>query len=115
SSRRRHTSFSRDWSSDVCSSDLEPIHAEGLERIRPLIDRRQQRHLLPMHDLARVWAERHHDAGAVLIVRAIDEVANDGLMSNMYAVERADRYHGRGIVLDLIESEFALQTSASLN
>src|SRR5690606_39397552 len=23
SSRRRHTSFSRDWSSDVCSSDLE--------------------------------------------------------------------------------------------
>src|SRR5690606_40149388 len=22
-SRRRHTSFSRDWSSDVCSSDLE--------------------------------------------------------------------------------------------
>src|SRR5690606_41163316 len=27
SSRRRHTSFSRDWSSDVCSSDLLwPIH-----------------------------------------------------------------------------------------
>src|SRR5690606_40511767 len=24
SSRRRHTSFSRDWSSDVCSSDLGP-------------------------------------------------------------------------------------------
>src|SRR5690606_30935061 len=24
SSRRRHTSFSRDWSSDVCSSDLNP-------------------------------------------------------------------------------------------
>src|SRR5690606_40052061 len=23
-SRRRHTRFSRDWSSDVCSSDLEP-------------------------------------------------------------------------------------------
>src|SRR5690606_40011385 len=26
SSRRRHTSFSRDWSSDVCSSDL---HVKG--------------------------------------------------------------------------------------
>src|SRR5690606_39583229 len=26
SSRRRHTRFSRDWSSDVCSSDLELIH-----------------------------------------------------------------------------------------
>src|SRR5690606_40653987 len=27
SSRRRHTRFSRDWSSDVCSSDL--LHAGG--------------------------------------------------------------------------------------
>src|SRR5690606_40042904 len=26
SSRRRHTRFSRDWSSDVCSSDLVYIH-----------------------------------------------------------------------------------------
>src|SRR5690606_3948066 len=25
-SRRRHTSFSRDWSSDVCSSDLYLLH-----------------------------------------------------------------------------------------
>src|SRR5690606_40262053 len=28
SSRRRHTRFSRDWSSDVCSSDLFP-HGQG--------------------------------------------------------------------------------------
>src|SRR5690606_41954999 len=32
SSRRRHTRFSRDWSSDVCSSDLvercEPVYEE---------------------------------------------------------------------------------------
>src|SRR5205809_5256917 len=27
SSRRRHTRCSRDWSSDVCSSDLEPHRA----------------------------------------------------------------------------------------
>src|SRR5690606_39797862 len=26
-SRRRHTRFSRDWSSDVCSSDLGPVQA----------------------------------------------------------------------------------------
>src|SRR5690606_40245559 len=26
SSRRRHTRFSRDWSSDVCSSDLHAVH-----------------------------------------------------------------------------------------
>src|SRR5690606_7704722 len=25
SGRRRHTRFSRDWSSDVCSSDLDPL------------------------------------------------------------------------------------------
>src|SRR5699024_11849181 len=32
SSRRRHTRSKRDWSSDVCSSDLRPVfllHAEG--------------------------------------------------------------------------------------
>src|SRR5690606_39579186 len=30
SSRRRHTRFSRDWSSDVCSSDLEVAQAVRL-------------------------------------------------------------------------------------
>src|SRR5690606_40821708 len=30
SSRRRHTRFSRDWSSDVCSSDLAPTATEQL-------------------------------------------------------------------------------------
>src|SRR5690606_412347 len=35
SSRRRHTRFSRDWSSDVCSSDLSyerACHDSGVER-----------------------------------------------------------------------------------
>src|SRR5699024_11966050 len=30
SSRRRHTSSKRDWSSDVCSSDLTPIEPSSL-------------------------------------------------------------------------------------
>src|SRR5690606_39340504 len=30
SSRRRHTRFSRDWSSDVCSSDLHHLAAQNL-------------------------------------------------------------------------------------
>src|SRR5690606_39298947 len=36
SSRRRHTRFSRDWSSDVCSSDLHLAArlADGLEHAR---------------------------------------------------------------------------------
>src|SRR5690606_12058202 len=38
SSRRRHTRFSRDWSSDVCSSDLElteqpSLHAQPVGRV----------------------------------------------------------------------------------
>src|SRR5690606_40359479 len=31
SSRRRHTSFSRDWSSDVCSSDLDVYRLQGVK------------------------------------------------------------------------------------
>src|SRR5690606_39779425 len=31
SSRRRHTSFSRDWSSDVCSSDLYDMSSDRTE------------------------------------------------------------------------------------
>src|SRR5690606_37974608 len=31
SSRRRHTRFSRDWSSDVCSSDLEVLNQHGYD------------------------------------------------------------------------------------
>src|SRR5690606_39539978 len=30
SSRRRHTRFSRDWSSDVCSSDLQKLDFQRL-------------------------------------------------------------------------------------
>src|SRR5207302_5276135 len=30
-SRRRHTRFSRDWSSDVCSSDLAAVRADQLQ------------------------------------------------------------------------------------
>src|SRR5687768_18081916 len=36
SSRRRHTRCSRDWSSDVCSSDLEsfvPLHARCADQV----------------------------------------------------------------------------------
>src|SRR5690606_40606271 len=38
SSRRRHTRFSRDWSSDVCSSDLELMNEKGggAERLNQL-------------------------------------------------------------------------------
>src|SRR5690606_39508881 len=34
--RRRHTRFSRDWSSDVCSSDLNAIYSRYLEELDPV-------------------------------------------------------------------------------
>src|SRR5690606_40115935 len=39
SSRRRHTRFSRDWSSDVCSSDLDFSSDEIIARVMvPMIN-----------------------------------------------------------------------------
>src|SRR5690606_41068829 len=38
SSRRRHTRFSRDWSSDVCSSDLELPTLSGQLRENIVLD-----------------------------------------------------------------------------
>src|SRR5690606_39900477 len=35
-SRRRHTSFSRDWSSDVCSSDLNTMYSAVSARTREI-------------------------------------------------------------------------------
>src|SRR5690606_39450203 len=46
SSRRRHTRFSRDWSSDVCSSDLHQQFGQALDQIetasdQPLVEKLQ--------------------------------------------------------------------------
>src|SRR5436309_12746999 len=41
SSRRRHTRFSRDWSSDVCSSDLSPRHEPVKRTDRHLLAKTQ--------------------------------------------------------------------------
>src|SRR5690606_40843685 len=38
SSRRRHTRFSRDWSSDVCSSDLTLKRLDGCDQIHISFD-----------------------------------------------------------------------------
>src|SRR5690606_40083955 len=46
SSRRRHTRFSRDWSSDVCSSDLRSLPAVGPDQVergaRPVLPPRHR-------------------------------------------------------------------------
>src|SRR3712207_8510403 len=44
SSRRRHTRYWRDWSSDVCSSDLTPLRAAGRRIDIPASSRRRNEH-----------------------------------------------------------------------
>src|SRR5439155_3915936 len=41
-SRRRHTRWPRDWSSDVCSSDLIRLRQKGLEEARRNMELLQQ-------------------------------------------------------------------------
>src|SRR6266849_8047 len=43
SSRRRHTRSTRDWSSDVCSSDLPPARSDGGDHRPPSVDGRDRR------------------------------------------------------------------------
>src|SRR5690606_40750104 len=49
SSRRRHTRFSRDWSSDVCSSDLVFPTTASLYAHAPVGDTRHAWHGAPPH------------------------------------------------------------------
>src|SRR5690606_39677739 len=58
SSRRRHTSFSRDWSSDVCSSDLTALtYLPTGERVA---------------SLARLAELREVDPGGLSIIEFLD-------------------------------------------
>src|SRR5690606_3572369 len=53
SRRRRHTSFSRDWSSDVCSSDLVDFLDVDPQRYFPPLLRKRYADLIPGHRLSR--------------------------------------------------------------
>src|SRR5207302_3212164 len=72
SSRRRHTRFSRDWSSDVCSSDLLPWHrvvGAGGRILLPGEQGLEQRLRLETEGVTfrsgRVWLEQHqHQFGS---------------------------------------------------
>src|SRR5467141_4349571 len=50
SSRRRHTTFKCDWSSDVCSSDLEPL--EELVRRKHELERESREDVADLAHLA---------------------------------------------------------------
>src|SRR2546422_3256844 len=64
SSRRRHTRCSRDWSSDVCSSDLARAGAVGMARERREKTEEQHPHRRvcphsPLGGLSRMRSEEH--------------------------------------------------------
>src|SRR5690606_9666712 len=61
SSRRRHTRFSRDWSSDVCSSDLHARYGAARRRYRYLLYRSPVRH--PLLSRRAGWTFRDPDVG----------------------------------------------------
>src|SRR5690606_40264139 len=72
SSRRRHTRFSRDWSSDVCSSDLKPYRLDiyGLskffnERIAWAYQRRYGIETVGLR-MATVWLPDHEPTDQLL-------------------------------------------------
>src|SRR5690348_17366225 len=75
SSRRRHTSWPGDWSSDVCSSDLEDL--PGLDLDRQVVQR-TVRALPPETDgvvlRQLVCCERRHSRARLL--RALELVGN---------------------------------------
>src|SRR2546429_4373824 len=60
SSRRRHTRCSRDWSSDVCSSDLRVLCATTLAEIADFLDGRSELTVAAV-DVERLFEERARD------------------------------------------------------
>src|SRR5690606_39323924 len=70
SSRRRHTRFSRDWSSDVCSSDL--LNSESLIKIT-------RYNFIPTVFIAKVFAE--------LAFNQLSENTLTGIIINIYSLK----------------------------
>src|SRR5476651_2817336 len=118
SSRRRHTSYWRDWSSDVCSSDLGPERVDERGHIGNLIvgqrelrhagtagadDRRHQLALLIVEDNSR--AQQAGSAVAAARVRAVAELT-------VHAVERFAALDRRGIRGRTIRVVAPLRTGA---
>src|SRR5690606_25288481 len=76
SSRRRHTRFSRDWSADVCSSDLKAQHIASEVRRRIVeLEWRQGDRIPDEADLAIEF-----DAARATVNKALQLLADEGLL-----------------------------------
>src|SRR3712207_6087970 len=83
SSRRRHTRYWRDWSSDVCSSDLEwdertgQYYYHSYLKAQPDLNWRNPEVERAMHDVLRFWLRRGVDG---FRLDAIHKIAKDPLL-----------------------------------
>src|SRR3712207_8313923 len=74
SSRRRHTRYWRDWSSDVCSSDLEwdertgQYYYHSYLKAQPDLNWRNPEVQRAMHDVLRFWLDRGVDGFRVDVI-----------------------------------------------
>src|SRR5207249_5736626 len=86
SSRRRHTRSKRDWSSDVCSSDLDHLFACGL----PVIAFEGPETAAPITEagLAFFSPQRKGDLGDVLLRVLEDEHYRTSLAQRSFAAQR---------------------------
>src|SRR5690606_39572818 len=102
SSRRRHTRFSRDWSSDVCSSDLD---VENMELSLPDLSRISRIYassgelLAELHDGRNSQPVRYQDipetvVQAVLAAEDKDFFEHDGIDFEAIASAAADSISG---------------------
>src|SRR5690606_28158016 len=93
-SRRRHTRFSRDWSSDVCSSDLAQVWQQQLDLLARRIEGSiGDTLLLVEHEPVYTWGKRtppEHMGAGTDALRALG--------ADTFEVERGGEitYHGPG-------------------
>src|SRR6266498_2001326 len=90
SSRRRHTRCGRDWSSDVCSSDLDREDADALALRQDLADVWQQRRERGQRG---EWIEhrRLHVFGA----RSVEEASQDAVEETDGSLRHGPQYRTR--------------------
>src|SRR3712207_8692307 len=84
SSRRRHTRYWRDWSSDVCSSDLGRRVARGVSRGLKRRGEHVRRFKLRAEHLALAF-------GDVVRLRAVAQVVDGHAAAEVYVFERVAR------------------------
>src|SRR5690606_40433104 len=72
SSSRRHTSFARDWSSDVCSSDLDqPDCIEPAEHAGERDEVRQNEQGFPKIEARATVATQSHERSLAVLIRRV--------------------------------------------